>query len=200
MTEKNIDEAKLVALVRAGDRAAFCRLVQPWEQAVFSAAKAILNDTAEAEEVAHDAILSALESFHGFRGHQQFGTWLVRITVDQARERLGKRDGLGDHSSGQIGTDGEGDYFPRDLRNWRKIPAEALQQKELSEGLRWAFTSLPQKCREVFALRDIEQLNTYEAAEALGLTPALVRTRLLRARLQMRDALTQGIRHTVAHS
>ena len=87
----------------------------------------------------------------------------------------------------------EGEYIPRDFADWREIPSEALQRKELQEALQMALDSLAPKYREVFILRDVQRLNIRETAEALGITEAAVKTRLLRARLQMRDALAPGI-------
>jgi RNA polymerase sigma-70 factor (ECF subfamily) len=80
-------------------------------------------------------------------------------------------------------------YTPRDFADWREIPSEALERKELGEALSSALNSLPEKYRTVLVLRDVEQLSITETAQVLGITEANVKTRLSRARLQMRDAL-----------
>jgi RNA polymerase sigma-70 factor (ECF subfamily) len=87
----------------------------------------------------------------------------------------------------------EGDYIPRDFADWREIPSEAVQRRELREAIQRALDSLAPKYREVFMLRDVQKLNIQETAETLGISEASVKTRLLRARLQMRDALAPGI-------
>ena len=89
-------------------------------------------------------------------------------------------------------TDNEGDYFPRDFADWREIPSETLQRNELRQALQKALAALDAKYREVFILRDVQHLSITETAQALGITEASVKTRLLRARLQMRDALAPG--------
>src|SRR2546425_10449600 len=90
-------------------------------------------------------------------------------------------------------TDDQGDYFPKDYADWREIPSETLQRVELIEALKRALNSLPTKYREVLILRDVQHLSIQETAQALGITEGSVKTRLLRARFQMRDALAPGI-------
>ncbi|MBV9086849.1 MAG: sigma-70 family RNA polymerase sigma factor, partial [Acidobacteriaceae bacterium] len=89
--------------------------------------------------------------------------------------------------------DEHGDYIPRDFADWREIPSEALQRRELREALRKAVAGLGAKYREVFVLRDVQKISIAETARMLGITEASVKTRLLRARLQLRDALAPGI-------
>ena len=187
------EETELIRQVCQGDREAFYRLVQPCERAVFSAAMAILNNPADAEEVAQEAVLKALANIQRFRGESKFSTWLVQITINESRLKLRKDrrhlyDSLDEPQSGE-----EGDYFPKDFADWREIPSESLQRKELREALQRALASLPQKYREVLVLRDIQHLSIEETAQVLGLSAGNVKTRLLRARLQMRDALAPGI-------
>ena len=187
------DEAELIRLSCGGDRDAFYRLVQPCEKAVFSAAMAILNNPADAEEVAQEAVLKALANIHRFRGEAKFSTWLIQITINEARLKLRKDRRHLYESVDEPQTDAEGDYFPKDFADWREIPSESMQRKELREALQRALASLPQKYREVLILRDIQHLSIEETSQALGLSTGNVKTRLLRARLQMRDALAPGI-------
>lgn len=180
-------------MVCAGDREAFYRLVQPCEKPVFSAAMAILNNAADAEEVAQEAILKALANLHRFRGESKFSTWLIQITINEARLKLRKdRKHLYESVDEPLSGD-DGEYFPRDFADWREIPSESLQRKELRVALQRALASLPPKYREVLILRDIQHLSIEETAQVLGLSTGNVKTRLLRARLQMRDALAPGI-------
>ena len=186
-------EAELVAMSCAGDREAFYGLVQPCERSVFAAAMAILNNAADAEEVVQEAVLKALAALPRFRAESKFSTWLIQITINEARlKRRKDRRHLFDSIDEQH-SDEQGDAYPKDFADWREIPSEELQRKELREALRRALASLPTKYREVLILRDIQHLNIQETAQALGITEGSVKTRLLRARLQMRDALAPGI-------
>src|SRR5256884_250705 len=103
------------------------------------------------------------------------------------------RDWSSDVCSSDLKTDEQGDYFPKDYADWREIPSETLHRKELRGALQRALNSLPTKYREVLILRDVQHLSIQETAQALDITEGSVKTRLLRARFQMRDALAPGI-------
>src|SRR5262245_25637031 len=191
----NLDcnETELIGRVCAGDKEAFYALVEPCERAVFTAAMSILNNVADAEEVAQEALLKAFAALPRFRGESKFGTWLVQITINEARLKLRRdRRHLYDSIDESL-TDDEGDCFPKDFADWREIPSETVQRKELKEALKRALDALPQKYREVLILRDVEHLSIQETAQVLGITEGSVKTRLLRARFRMRDALAPGI-------
>lgn len=180
-------EAQLIAQVCAGDREAFYVLVQPCERGIFAAAMSILNNPADAEEAAQEAVLKAFAAISRFRGEAKFSTWLIQITINEARLKLRKDRRHLYESTDEEKTNEQGDYFPKDYADWREIPSEALQRKELREALKRALDSLPQKYREVLILRDVQHLSIQETAQALGITEGSVKTRLLRARFQMRD-------------
>jgi RNA polymerase sigma-70 factor (ECF subfamily) len=188
-----IDESQLIARVCEGDREAFYALVQPCERGIFAAAMSILNNPADAEEAAQEAVLKAFSAISRFRGEAKFSTWLIQITINEARLKVRKDRRHLYESTDEEKTDEQGDYFPKDYADWREIPSEALQRKELREALKRALDSLPQKYREVLILRDVQHLSIQETAQALGITEGSVKTRLLRARFQMRDALAPGI-------
>ncbi len=153
----------------------------------------ILNNAADAEEVVQEAVLKALAALPRFRAESKFSTWLIQITINEARLRRRKdRRHLYD-SIDEDQTDEHGDAFPKDFADWREIPSEELQRKELQVALKRALDSLPQKYREVLILRDIQHLSIQETAQALSISEGNVKTRLLRARFQMRDALAPGI-------
>ena len=189
----NPNEAALIERVCAGEKEAFCTLVQPYERAVFAAAMAILNNAADAEDVAQEAVLKAFKHLSSFRREAKFSTWLVQITINESRLKLRKDRRHLYESVDEPQTDESGDYFPKDYADWREIPSETLQRRELREALKRALDGLPAKYREVLILRDVQHLSIEETAQALGLTTANVKTRLLRARLMMRDALAPGI-------
>jgi RNA polymerase sigma-70 factor (ECF subfamily) len=184
-------ELDLIERVQRGQNELFYELVRPYERRVYAAALAILRNEADAEDVAQEAMLKALANIRQFRAEARFSTWLIQITVNEAlmrrrRERSGKMEGIDDR------RDEEGEYTPRDFADWREIPSEALERKEVRQKLAQALGMLDRKYREVFVLRDMEQLNIQETAETLGISVASVKTRLLRARLMLRDLLAAG--------
>jgi len=188
------DEAALLERVRQGETELFYHLVQPCERTIYVAAYAILQNEADAEEVAQEAVLKAFRNLHQFRGEAKFSTWLVRIAINEARirvrrNRLRAAESLDEPTS----ADREGDYTPRCLADWREIPSDALERAEVRQLLAKAMNSLSQTYREVIMLRDVQQLNTAETAAALGVSQASVKTRLLRARLQLRDELAKEL-------
>jgi RNA polymerase sigma-70 factor (ECF subfamily) len=187
-----LNEQELLARVKAGESALFYQLIAPYQRAVFSAAFSVLANEADAEEVAQESFLKAYSKLDQFRAECKFSTWLVQIAINEARMRRRKdRKALYD-SIDEGYADDSGDYIPRDYADWREIPSEALHRRELKEALANAIASLKPAYREVFIMRDVQGLNIRETAEALGINEALVRTRLLRARLQLRDALAPG--------
>ena len=187
------EEIILIERVCNGEKQLFYQLIQPYERAVFLAANSILQNEADAEDVAQEAFLKALRHLPGFRRESKFSTWLIQIAINESRMRLRKdRKHLYD-SIDEGNEDNDGDYIPTDFADWREIPSEALQRKELKSALQRALDSLSPKYREVFMLRDVQELSIADTAAALGITEASVKTRLLRARLQMRDALAPGL-------
>jgi RNA polymerase sigma-70 factor (ECF subfamily) len=189
----NTAEQDLILRVRGGDADAFYELIRPYERAVFLAALSILKNDADAEEVAQEAVLKAFKALPRFRGEAKFSTWLIQICINEAKMKLRKdRRHLYDSLEQQQQND-DGDYIPRDFADWRDIPSEALEQKELRKALIHALDSLPEKYRAVLILRDVQHLGITETARVLGLSEANVKTRLCRARLQMREALAPGL-------
>ena len=186
-------ELALIARVCAGEKEVFYELVRPYERAVYIAAHSILQNEADAEDVAQEAVLKALANLKTFRQEAKFSTWLIQITINEARMRLRKERRALYDSIDEGSSNDEGDYIPMDFADWREIPSEELQRKELRRALQKALTSLKPIYREVFVLRDIQKLSITDTAKVLQISEASVKTRLLRARLQMRDALAPGI-------
>jgi RNA polymerase sigma-70 factor, ECF subfamily len=181
-------EQALIRRIQNGEHEKFYELVKPYERRVYSAAFAILRNAADAEEVAQEAILKAFANLRQFRSEARFSTWLIQIAVNEARMRRRK-----DHAEimEPIGEfeDEEGTYNPRDFADWREIPSEALERNEVRKLLLEALSALGDKYREVFVLRDVQHLSIEEVADSLGISQASVKTRLLRARLMLRDQL-----------
>jgi RNA polymerase sigma-70 factor (ECF subfamily) len=183
-------DVALVERVRAGDVAAYDTLVRKYERQIFRIAQHITQNREDAEDVMQDAFLKAYEKLDQFQGNSKFYTWLVRIAVNESLMRLRKRrTGKLVSMDEDVQTD-EGSV-PRDFADWAPNPEQNYTQAELAEILRKTIQGLPQGFRVVFALRDVEGLSTEETAETLGLSVPAVKSRLLRARLQLRERLTR---------
>lgn len=186
-------EAELVARVCGGEHDAFYELVRPYERGIYLTALSIVNNDADAEEVVQEAILKAFKAIGSFRAEAKFSTWMIQITMNEARMKLRKdRRQLYESLDQPKKGEDDGDYVPRDFADWREIPSEALENARLREGLKKGLASLSEKYRQVLILRDIEHLNIAETAKLVGISESAVKTRLLRARLMMRDALAPG--------
>jgi len=184
-------EQSLLRRVQGGENELFYELIRPYERRVYATALAILRNPTDAEDVAQEAMLKALKHIRQFRAEAKFSTWLIQITVNEARMRRRKdRSSLTEPIDDR--RDDEGDYAPRDFTDWREIPLETLERKEIREKLAEALASLGEKYREVFILRDMQHLSIEETANLLGISTASVKTRLLRARLMLRDLLAPG--------
>lgn len=187
-----VDEATLIRRVQDGERDLFYELIRPYERRVYSAALAILRNPADAEDVSQEAMLKALRHIRQFRAEARFSTWLIQIAVNEARMHR-RKDHVEVIEPIADRRDEEGNYTPRDFADWREIPSESLERKEIREKLAEALSSLGEIYREVFVLRDMQHLSIEETAQALGISAASVKTRLLRARLMLRDLLAPGL-------
>lgn len=184
------DEAGLVAKAKAGDSSAFSELVEHYERRVFRMAKQITQNEEDAEDVLQETFLKAYSHLEDFQGNSKFYTWLVRIAVNEALMKLRKR-----RSDKTVPLDdpidtGE-DVVVREIAVWEDDPEQRYSREELGGILDDAIQSLKPAYRTVFVLRDIEELSIEETAEALGLSISAVKSRLLRARLQLREKLTR---------
>jgi RNA polymerase sigma-70 factor, ECF subfamily len=185
-------EQDLIRRVQAGEKELFYDLVKPYERRIYTAAFAVLRNEAEAEDAAQEAMLKALIHIRQFRAEARFSTWLTQITVNEALMRRRKAHSKIMEPIGERQEE-DGTYTPRDFADWREIPSEALERKEIRQKLAGAVAALAAKYREVFMLRDVQHLSIEETAEALGISQASVKTRLLRARLMLRDMLAPGL-------
>ena len=187
------DEAQMIAKILAGDSKLFHELIRPYERRVYVMALSFLHNEADAEDAAQEAFLKAYRNLSSFRGEAKFGTWLVSITLNEARSRIRSRDRIKMESLDEP-PDDQGPNTPALLRDWKEIPSEALERKEIRLLLQRAITALPLIYREVFQLRDIEQLSVNEAAAALGISIAAVKVRLHRARMMLQKKLAPELK------
>ena len=189
-------DVELVGRAKKGDLDAFEGLTNRYEQRVYSLALRMLRQEQDAEDVTQQTFLSAMQNLGGFRGEASFSTWLLRIASHAALKVIRKRKGL-DTTSLEEATEEEDSYgsipHPEYIADWRQSPEELVRKNEIQRLLDDALGKLDEKHRMVFLLRDVEGLSVKEAAEALGLSEANTKVRLLRARLQLREELTRTL-------
>jgi RNA polymerase sigma-70 factor (ECF subfamily) len=184
------EELVLVQAAQGGDISAFERLLKRYDRNVFRIAQHITQNREDAEDVVQDAFLKAYQKLDQFQGNSKFYTWLVRIAVNEALMRLRKRKSdktvsMDDEVETEEGT------MPREFADWSPNPEQQLSQAELKDLLGRTIQGLPTSFRTVFVLRDVEGMSTEETAEMLGLSVPAVKSRLLRARLQLRERLSK---------
>jgi RNA polymerase sigma-70 factor (ECF subfamily) len=184
------DEANLIRGVRAGRKELFYELIRPYERAIYLTAFSILRNQADAEEVAQETMLKAFSHLDQLRSDEKFKGWLLLIAVNEARMRRRKdHQHLFESIEDEAVETEEGDFMPHQFADWREIPSEALDKREIRSAVQKALDGLPQKYREVFVLRDVQHLSVEETSKALGLSTSAVKTQLHRARLQIREQL-----------
>ena len=184
-------ETLVIAAILAGNTHLFHDLIRPYERTVFSMAMALLRNPQEAEDVVQETFLKALRNLHTFRAEARFSTWLVSIALNEARSRLrGRRD----FESLDDDSDETRRIAPELLRDWREVPSEVLERLEIRKLLTEAVAELPMIYREVFLLREIEELSISESAQALSISVASVKVRLHRARIMLQRRLAPQLR------
>ncbi|HEV3253243.1 MAG TPA: sigma-70 family RNA polymerase sigma factor [Candidatus Acidoferrales bacterium] len=186
------DEAALVAAAKAGDLGAFEKLVDRYSGRIFRLARNLTKTGGDAEDVVQDAFLKAFQHLSSFRGDSRFYTWLVRIAMNEFYMKLRKR------RPGVVSldepADADGNLLPRELEDWGPTPEERYGQTELREILEEAIAGLGEANRVVFHLRDVEGFSTEETASILSVSIPTVKSRLLRARLHLREKLSKHFR------
>jgi RNA polymerase sigma-70 factor, ECF subfamily len=185
-----IDETPLVAQAKEGDTRAFSELVRRYEGKIFRLAQHVTGNREDAEDVLQETFLKAYEHLDQFQGNSKFYTWIVRIAVNQALMKLRRRKTDRSVSLDETIDTGE-DTVVREIAAWDENPEARYTREELGGILDAAVKSLEPAYRSVFVLRDVDELSTEETADALGLSVPAVKSRLLRARLQLREKLTR---------
>ena len=189
MADARPNESELIRRILAGETALFHELIRPYEKMVYVTLFTMLRNETEAEDGAQQVLINAFRHLKSFRGESKFSTWLVTIAMNEGRQRLRKAKTAAEDSIEASLDEHEGDFTPTFLTDWREIPLEALERKELRGKLREAVEALPAIYREVFVLRDLEELNQEETAAALGITIGAVKVRLHRARMMLQKTL-----------
>ena len=190
------DEAGLIARILAGEKELFHELIRPYERMVYMTVFAIVRNETDAEDGAQDAMVNAYRHLGKFRGESKFSTWLATIAMNEGRQKLrrakrAKEDSLDEPIEGE-----EQEIAPAPLTDWREIPLEALERKELREALRDAVAELPGIYRQIFTFRDLDGMNVAETAAALGINENMVKVRLHRARMMLQKRLVPFLKTT----
>jgi len=187
------DEAQMIAAILAGDTRQYHELIRPYERSVYKMALSFMKNESDAEDVAQEAFLKAFRKLADFRGQAKFSTWLISITLNEARSRLRRQSMVPMESLDQTSEEG-GHISPALLRDWREVPSEALERKEIRAILIEAIGHLSPLYREVLLLRDVEEFSIEETAAALTITPGTVKVRLHRARMMMQKELAPKLK------
>jgi RNA polymerase sigma-70 factor (ECF subfamily) len=187
------DEAQMIAAILAGNTELYHELVRPYELAVYRMALSYMKNESDAEDVAQEAFLKAFRKLSAFRGQSKFSTWLISITLNEARRRLRHDKTLRFESLDEPPEEGA-HVSPAILRDWREIPSEALGRSEVRELLQAAINHLSPIYRQVLLLRDVEDLSIEETATVLEISLSSVKVRLHRARMMLQKELAPKLK------
>jgi RNA polymerase sigma-70 factor, ECF subfamily len=188
------NEDVLVAEARAGNSDSFATLINQYDRHIYRLALNITGNQQDAEDVLQESFLKAYSNLGQFQGDSRFYTWLVRIAVNEALMKLRKRRGTSWVSLDEPGETDERSLMPREVEDWTENPERNYAKTELRDILSQAIEKLEPQFRTVFVLRDVEEFSTEETAKMLGLSVPAVKSRLLRARLKLRESLNKYFR------
>lgn len=187
-------ENELVAQARSGDTESFEALVNLYERRIYQIAYRIVENAQDAEDVLQETFLKAFENLQRFRGESSFYTWTVQIAVNAALQRVNRRRKRPAVSLDNDGDEEENFFPPREIVVWEEDPEQLYAKKETQDILERAIASMPTIYRTVFLLRDVENLPMEEAARSLGISVPDAKSRLIRARLELRESLGRYFR------
>jgi len=187
MNEANLHEISIDAL-RSGDRDEFARLVDAYSGSIYRLGLKLLGREQDAEDVLQNTFIKVLQNIQGFEERSSLSTWIYRIAANEALMMLRKM--RPEVNLDDQGPEEDDDFAPTELADWSPLPEAILMSGESKKYLEHAIQELPEPLRVVFILRDIEDLSIKETSEALNLTETNVKTRLLRARLNLREQLS----------
>lgn len=184
----NGTESELIAAILAGDTELYHQLIRPHERRVYIMALSYMKNKEDAEDVAQETFVRAIQNLRAFRGDSKFGTWLISIALNEARNRLRRRAAVRivpvDEARGE-----EMPVSPVILRDWRELPSEVVEREEIRKLLEQAVKMLPDIYQQVFLLRDVEELNVNDTARILDISTSLVKVRSHRARMMLQRML-----------
>jgi RNA polymerase sigma-70 factor (ECF subfamily) len=185
--------------LRRGNRRAFAQMVEEYSPKLYRLSLRMLDDPQEAEDALQETFLQAFRGIADFEGRSSLGTWLYRIAVNQALMRLRRtKPELVSVEDPTAGSDGN--EAPLELKDWCCLPEEDFMTAEAQSQLDLAISGLSSSLRAVFVLRDLQGLSTAETSEVLSISEAAVKTRLMRARLHLRNALSEYFNERVSEA
>jgi len=187
------DEAQVIARILRGETHLFHDLIRPYERSVYVMVLSLLQNDADAEDASQEAFLKAFRNLAKFRSESKFSTWLISIALNEARSKLRQKKARKIESL-DSGSEVDGHVSPAILRDWREVPSEALERMEVRRMIQLAIADLPGIYREIFLLRDVEELSVNESAEALGISIGAVKVRLHRARMMLQQTLAPQLK------
>ena len=186
-------ESEMIAAVIAGEIHLYHELIRPYERTVYVMALSYMKNEADAEDVVQEAFIRAFRKLSSFRAESKFSTWLISITINEARTRLRRQALVRMEPLDQL-PDQDKSVSPALLRDWREIPSEAVEREEVRNLIQRVVEQLPNIYRQVFLLRDVEELTTSETAETLNISIPSVKVRLHRARMMLQKQLAPQLR------
>lgn len=190
MNNKDINEdIDLIALKR-NDKGAFVRMVDANSDKIYRLALKMLANEQDAEDVLQETFIKAYKNIEAFEGRSKISTWLYRIALNESLMLLRKRKGVQVDIDAGIETD-DGEVIPKQIVDWCCLPEKELMSSETRQMIDQAINTLSEANRAAFLLRDVEGLSTREAADVLEISESALKVRLMRARLELRELLTQ---------
>jgi RNA polymerase sigma-70 factor (ECF subfamily) len=183
----------MIAAVLAGEVQVYHELIRPYERSVYVMALSYMKNEADAEDVAQEGFVRAFRKLSMFRAESKFSTWLISITINEARTRLRRQALVRMESLDQLPDEDKG-ISPALLRDWREMPSEAVEREEVRNLIQRAVEQLPDIYQQIFLLRDVEELTISETAEALNISIPSVKVRLHRARMMLQKQLAPQLR------
>jgi RNA polymerase sigma-70 factor (ECF subfamily) len=183
----------MIAAILGGEIQLYHELICPYERSVYVMALSYMKNEADAEDVAQEAFVRAFQKLSSFRAESKFSTWLISITINEARTRLRRQALVRMEPLDQL-PDEDKAISPALLRDWREMPSEAVEREEVRKLIQQAVETLPDIYREVFLLRDVEEFTIGETAEMLNVSIPSVKVRLHRARLMLQKQLAPQLR------
>jgi RNA polymerase sigma-70 factor (ECF subfamily) len=189
----NRTETEVIAAVLAGEIQVYHELIRPYERSVYVMALSYMKNKADAEDVAQEAFVRAFRKLSTFRAESKFSTWLISITINEARTRLRRQALVRMEPLDQL-PDEDKSMSPALLRDWREIPSETVEREEVRNLIQRAVEQLPDIYRQVFLLRDVEELTISETAKTMNISIPSVKVRLHRARMMLQKQLAPQLR------
>ncbi len=186
-------QAGMIAAILAGDIQLYHELIRPHERSVYLMALSYMKNQTDAEDVAQEAFIKAFLNLASFRAEAKFRTWLISIALNEAKSQLRRRAVIRMESLDEP-PDNNKSVSPTLLRDWREIPSDTIEREEVRKLIRRAVEALPDTYRRVFVLRDVEELDTSETAQALNISVSSVKVRLHRARMMLQSVLAPQLK------